>query len=87
MTLNLNGLIPATVLPMHPDGSIDEPGLRRYIAWIVAQGPVSLAINVEQTAWDAAEHRAQWMRGAFAQRLREERESGSAPRWSSRSCA
>lgn len=47
MTLNLNGLIPATVLPMHPDGSIDEPGLRRYIAWIVGQGPVALAINVD----------------------------------------
>ena len=27
MTLNLNGLIPATVLPMHADGSIDEAAL------------------------------------------------------------
>jgi hypothetical protein len=40
----------------------------------------SLAINVEQTSWDAAEHRARWMRGAFAQRLREERGRGSAPK-------
>ncbi len=47
MTLNLNGLIPATVLPMHQDGSIDEPSLRSYIAWVVAQGPVALAINVD----------------------------------------
>lgn len=47
MTLNLNGLIPATVLPMHEDGSIDEPSLRSYIAWVVAQGPVALAINVD----------------------------------------
>src|SRR5260221_9338001 len=47
MTLNLNGLIPATVLPMHADGSIDEPALRRYIRWIVDQGPVALAINVD----------------------------------------
>jgi 4-hydroxy-tetrahydrodipicolinate synthase len=47
MTLNLNGLIPATVLPMHPDGSIDEPTLRSYIGWVVAQGPVALAINVD----------------------------------------
>jgi 4-hydroxy-tetrahydrodipicolinate synthase len=47
MTLDLNGLIPATVLPMHADGSIDEPGLRSYIAWIAAQGPVALAINVD----------------------------------------
>ena len=47
MTLNLNGLIPATVLPMHEDGSIDEPSLRSYIAWVDAQGPVALAINVD----------------------------------------
>src|SRR4029450_8236516 len=47
MALNLGGLIPATVLPMHADGSIDEPGLRSYIAWVVEQGPVALAINVD----------------------------------------
>ena len=47
MTLNLDGLIPATVLPMHADGSIDEPALRRYIGWVAAQGPVALAINVD----------------------------------------
>ena len=47
MTLDLDGLIPATVLPMHEDGEIDEPGLRRYIGWVVEQGPVALAINVD----------------------------------------
>ena len=47
MTLNLDGLIPATVLPMHADGSIDEPALRSYIGWVVGQGPVALAINVD----------------------------------------
>jgi 4-hydroxy-tetrahydrodipicolinate synthase len=47
MALNLDGLIPATVLPMQADGSIDEPALRSYIAWIVEQGPVALAINVD----------------------------------------
>ena len=47
MTLNLDGLIPATVLPMHEDGSIDEAGLRSYIGWIARQGPVALAINVD----------------------------------------
>lgn len=47
MPLNLEGLIPATVLPMHADGSIDEPGLRSYISWVVEQGPVALAINVD----------------------------------------
>ncbi len=47
MTLNLEGLIPATVLPMHRDGSIDEDGLRSYIAWVAGQEPVALAINVD----------------------------------------
>jgi 4-hydroxy-tetrahydrodipicolinate synthase len=47
MTLNLDGLIPATVLPMHADGSIDDAGLRSYIGWIAEQGPVALAINVD----------------------------------------
>ena len=47
MTLNLDGLIPATVLPMFPDGTIDEDGLRAYIRWVVEQGPVALAINVD----------------------------------------
>ena len=47
MTLNLDGLIPATVLPMHADGTIDEPSLRSYIERIAAQGPVALAINVD----------------------------------------
>jgi len=47
MSLNLNGLIPATVLPMDANGLIDEQALRRYIAWIAQQGPVALAINVD----------------------------------------
>jgi 4-hydroxy-tetrahydrodipicolinate synthase len=47
MALNLDGLIPATVLPMRGDGSIDEDGLRSYIGWIDRQGPVALAINVD----------------------------------------
>ena len=45
--LDLDGLIPATVLPMHADGSVDEPGLRTYIRWVVDQWPVALAINVD----------------------------------------
>jgi dihydrodipicolinate synthase/N-acetylneuraminate lyase len=47
MALNLDGLIPATVLPMDADGRIDEPALRSYIEWVVSQGPVALAINVD----------------------------------------
>ena len=47
MTLDLNGLIPATVLPMDADGRIDEHALRSYIGWVAGQGPVALAINVD----------------------------------------
>jgi 4-hydroxy-tetrahydrodipicolinate synthase len=47
MTLNLDGLIPATVLPMDADGGIDETALRSYIGWVAGQGPVALAINVD----------------------------------------
>jgi 4-hydroxy-tetrahydrodipicolinate synthase len=47
MALNLNGLIPATVLPMTADAEIDEPQLRHYIRWVSEQGPVALAINAD----------------------------------------
>lgn len=47
MTLNLNGLIPATVLPMDRDGEIAESQLRAYIRWVSDQGPVALAVNVD----------------------------------------
>src|SRR3954447_15930277 len=47
MALNLEGLIPATVLPMTADAEIDEPQLRRYIRWVSDQGPVALAINAD----------------------------------------
>ena len=47
MPLDLDGLIPATVLPMNADGAIDETALRSYIGWVAAQGPVALAINVD----------------------------------------
>lgn len=47
MTLDLNGLIPATVLPMNAGGTIDEPALRRFVGWISGQGPVALAINAD----------------------------------------
>jgi 4-hydroxy-tetrahydrodipicolinate synthase len=47
VTLDLDGLIPATVLPMTAGGRIDEAALRRYIGWVAAQGPVALAINAD----------------------------------------
>lgn len=45
--LDLRGIIPATILPMTEDYRIDEPGLRRYLRWVVEQGPVGLAVNVD----------------------------------------
>lgn len=47
MTIDLNGLIPATVLPMDASGRVDEAQLRAYIDWVSQQGPVALAINVD----------------------------------------
>lgn len=45
--LDLHGLIPATVLPMTDDARPDLPALARYLDWVIAQGPVGLAINVD----------------------------------------
>jgi 4-hydroxy-tetrahydrodipicolinate synthase len=47
MALELDGLIPAIVLPMDDDARIDEAALRSYVAWVAAQDPVALAINVD----------------------------------------
>lgn len=47
MTPNLNGLIPATVLPMTGDARPDLDTLARYLDWVVRQGPVGLAINAD----------------------------------------
>jgi 4-hydroxy-tetrahydrodipicolinate synthase len=46
-TLNLHGLIPAVVLPMTPDARPDLPAFARYLDWLIAQGPVGLAINAD----------------------------------------
>src|SRR5712692_772267 len=47
MKLDLEGLIPATVLPMREDAGIDEAGLRRYIRHGASAKPKALAINVD----------------------------------------
>ncbi len=46
-TLNLTGIIPAIIVPMCQDYSIDLPALRRYLEWIVSLGPVGLAVNAD----------------------------------------
>lgn len=45
--VNLRGIIPAIVTPMTADGELDLPALRRYVEWLVEQGPVALAVNVD----------------------------------------
>lgn len=46
--LNLNGLIPATVLPLTDEAQIDEPALRRYIRWLLGfEGLKALAANMD----------------------------------------
>lgn len=47
MTIDLKGLTPAIILPMHEGGEPDEQGLRRYVRWVSEQGPVALAVNVD----------------------------------------
>ena len=46
--LDLNGLIPATVLPLTADADIDEPALRAYIRWLLGfDGLKALAVNMD----------------------------------------
>ena len=45
--INLRGIIPAIVTPMTDEGALDLPALKRYVNWLVAQGPVALAVNVD----------------------------------------
>jgi 4-hydroxy-tetrahydrodipicolinate synthase len=47
MTLDLRGLIPATVLPMTAEARIDEPALRRYMQHVAAAAPKAVAINAD----------------------------------------
>src|SRR6266849_255815 len=45
--INLHGIIPAIVTPMTQAGALDLPALKRYVNWLVEQGPVALAVNVD----------------------------------------
>ncbi len=46
-TINWRGIIPAIVTPMTLSGELDLAQLRRYVDWLVGQGPVALAVNVD----------------------------------------
>lgn len=45
--LNVRGIIPATVLPMTNEYKPDLKALGPYLNWVIEQGPVALAINVD----------------------------------------
>ena len=45
--INLEGIIPAVIVPMKQDYSIDFEAYERYLRWIVSLGPVGLAVNVD----------------------------------------
>ena len=47
MTLNLRGIVPACVVTFDADGTFDEAQYRRYLQWLLPQGPVALAINAD----------------------------------------
>ena len=47
MTLDLHGIVPACIVTFDADGHFDEPAYRRYLQWLLPQGPVALAINAD----------------------------------------
>jgi 4-hydroxy-tetrahydrodipicolinate synthase len=44
---DLEGIIPAIIIPMRQDLSIDYEALETYLKWVVAQKPVGIAVNVD----------------------------------------
>jgi len=47
MNLNLRGIVPACVVTFDAEGRFDESAYRRYLQWLLPQGPVALAINAD----------------------------------------
>ncbi|MGH2512194.1 MAG: dihydrodipicolinate synthase family protein, partial [Candidatus Limnocylindrales bacterium] len=47
MNLNLRGIVPACITTLDADGQFDEAAYRRYLQWLLPQGPVALAINAD----------------------------------------
>jgi 4-hydroxy-tetrahydrodipicolinate synthase len=45
--LNLEGMIPAVIVPMRPDYSIDFKAYRKYLEWVLSHAPVGIAVNVD----------------------------------------
>lgn len=63
---NLEGIIPAVIVPMHADYAIDLPAFEHYLEWVVQQSPVGLAVNVDtgEGPYLTAEERAEVIRTA-----------------------
>ncbi len=47
MALNLRGIVPACITTLDATGAFDEAAYRRYLQWLLPQGPVALAINAD----------------------------------------
>ena len=47
MSINLRGIVPACIVTFDADGRFDEKAYRRYLQWLLPQGPVALAINAD----------------------------------------
>ncbi len=47
MRLDLRGIVPACVITLDADGRFDEAAYRRYLQWLLPQGPVALAVNAD----------------------------------------
>jgi 4-hydroxy-tetrahydrodipicolinate synthase len=47
MNLNLRGIVPACIVTFDAAGRFDEKAYRRYLEWLLPQGPVALAINAD----------------------------------------
>ena len=45
--ININGVIPAAVLPMTADYEPDYKAFARYLDWLISEKAVSLAINMD----------------------------------------
>ncbi len=45
--ISLKGIIPAVIVPMRQDYSIDFNAFERYLEWVILQGPVGIAVNVD----------------------------------------
>ena len=63
---NLVGIIPAVVVPMRADYSIDFAAFERYLEWVVLKGAVGLAVNVDtgEGPYLSADERAEVIRSA-----------------------